>query len=250
LIVGIAIAGRPHSHSSEAVLSKGCAMIRERCFASVRTFVACAVVLLSGAVSAQAAPITLEFSGSIDLSSEGGPALNTFNGSITWNPASLPFEVDPDFAVYDPMSYSLIFNGVDVSAPVIGDGTGSGIVIGDDSDIFGTGVGDTFAFFLSFELPFNLASTGDNELNFLGVLTGPATMFSSQALPGDLGFLTQLTNTQSLFFFDAGGDVDEFIDATGPLDVTAVPEPTLLTMTALGAAGALARARRRQPRRS
>ena len=195
---------------------------------TVRVMVVAA--LLAAATQAKADPVTLNYSGSVDI-----PPEHTFSGSITWDPDALPFEDEADLASYDPLSYVLIHNGVDVSAPVIGDGTGSGVVVINDGDPLGFGSDvDALAFFLA---------TG-GELNYLAVLVGPTTMFDSTDLPDNLNFLSQLTSTQSLVFLDEGGDgLPPFAD--GPLEVSApgVPEPATLALLTLGLAGAITRRR-------
>ena len=215
---------------------------------AVKAFTLSVVGVLFLALPAQADPITLNFSGSVDLTSEGGPAVNVFNGSLTWESTAVPFEIAPGVSSYDPLSYTLFFNGVDVSEPVIGDGTGSGITVSNDADPFGSGVvGDFLSFFFEFDLSFPIASTGENELGLIGVLMGPTTMFDSTDLPANLDFLTQLTGTQSLFFVDPDIGGVRFLDLQGPLVVSApevIPEPAALALIALGLAGALARARR------
>jgi hypothetical protein len=216
---------------------------------SITVLVTGVVSVLALAVTAHAAPITLNFSADVDLSSEGGPAASTLNGSITWDSDAIPFESEPGFAVYDPVSYTLFFNGVDVSAPIIGNGTGSGVFVADDADPLVVGsVSDAIGFFLSFEVPFTLNSTGDTDLNFLGLLTGPTTMFNSVALPPNLDFLPQLTGIEALWFVDAGGDVDFFLEMPSTLTVSApggppVPEPATMLLTLLGL-GAFARTSR------
>jgi hypothetical protein len=204
------------------------------------------VLLLAG--SAEAAPITINFTGTVDLSSEGGLANNTVEGSITWNPNAVPFEVEPDFSAYDPISYTLFFNGNNVGGPVIGDGTGSGIVMVDDADPFGFGGdGDAFLFFLDFEVGFPLNTNGETDIVMIGVLSGPTGMFGSRDLPANLDFLSQLTFTGTIWMTDD----EELLGIEGPLDVSAgaVPEPTLLTLMGLGLAAAFARGRRKNEER-
>ena len=226
-------------------------MSLERMFKSV--IVGVGALLLTA--PAYAAPITFEFSGTVDLSSEGGPALNTFSGSLTWDSDNVtPTEEDPGvYAQYDPLSYTLIFNGVDYTAPVIGDGTGSGVVVADDTNPLTEAIEDVFAFFFEFRPPFQIGGV-DGDLALIGVLTGPTTMFSSTALPGNLDFLGELAATYSLWQYDPDtGETEPILldlegtlvvsDPNGPGDPSA-PEPAALALTAFGLAGAFARARR------
>jgi len=238
-------------------------MSRARVVVAARVGVAVAAVLFLLAAPSQAALITLNFSGSVNLSSVDGGQSNphTYSGSITWDTTKIPFEPGTDIATYDLQSYTLFFDGVDYTAPVIGDGTGSGIAVANNFDapelgLFATN--DGLAFFLQFQQPFNIGGQ-PGSLVLLGLMIGPGDMFSSTALPTNLSFLTQLTGagTRWLFEPDAEGQ-DEFLLAPigslilsvpptgppinpGPLPV---PEPATLTLTALGMAGVLVRARR------
>jgi len=237
--------------------------------AVARIAVGAVAVLLLSAAPSQADIITLNFSGAADLSAvDGGqPNPHTFSGSITWDSTRAPWSSSPDSAEYDPNVYTLIFDGIDYSAPVIGDGTGSGMFVGNDIDILavlGLGTGpamDVFAFFMAFRPPFEISGQ-PSDLAVLALLVGPTTMFASTALPGDLGFLSQLTGAASQFLFVPDGGDDALLEQVGTLTLTIpggpsytpgpgpipvpppVPEPTMLALTALGVAGTLVRARR------
>lgn len=214
---------------------------------TARTFVGSVLCVLVLAAPTQAEPITLNFSGTVDLSSEGGPAVNVFGGSLTWNSNALPFDTEPGSAAYDLLSYTLFFNGADVSEPVIGDGTGSGFVVGNDVDLLQTGnLVDSFAFFMEFDIPFPLATTGEKELILVAQLIGPPGMFNSTAPPGNLNFLKQLTSAVSLWMADPDSSEEFFLDLQGTLEVSApptIPEPVTLAMLRVGVVGALMRAR-------
>jgi hypothetical protein len=202
------------------------------------------VLLLAG--STYADPITMNFTSVVDFTSIGGGAADEITGSITWDPATAPFEVEAEFSTYDPLSYTLFFNGANVGGPVIGDGTGSGISIVDDGDPLGFGENvDAMAFFLAFEVPFVLPN-GQTDLVMLAVLAGPTDMFNSRDLPANLNFLNQVTIAGTLWHPDDEED-QAFFDAQGSLEASApdvVPEPATLSLIALGFAGAYARARR------
>lgn len=211
---------------------------------------------------AQAAVITLDFSGTVDMSSVGGSPLHTFSGSLTWDTAIAAFEPDPfdpaaPEATYDPVSYTLLFDGVDHTAPVIGDGTGSGVTILNDSELLTPGTPiDGFAFFLEFPAPFEVAGE-PGDLILVGALAGPTTMFATNALPGDLNFLTQITGASSFWLFDPNNAGEAFIEPVGTLivaipggpvfdpgPIAPVPEPVTASLLALGLAGGFARLRR------
>ena len=214
------------------------------------TVVAAALLL---AVPAHAAPLTLNISGTVDLSASGGAAVNTFSGFFTWDPADLPFEDDgAGSATYDVIDYSLFFNGVDVTLPIIGDGTGNGISMVDNVDAFEAGVFvDALVFFAAIEG----ASPTGNTLIMAAALIGPVSMFSTAGtLPADLGFLSAVEVRRSFWIDEipGGDEEDDVFLGPGTLQVEApgaVPEPATMALTAFGLAGALARARRSKGRK-
>ena len=74
-------------------------------------------------------------------------------------------------------------------------------------------------------------------------------------LPTDYGFLSLLTTRFSGLSLEVpggedGGDANDILLGSGSFDVTAVPEPATLTLSALGLAGLVARARRGRQRRN
>lgn len=246
-------------------------MSRPRVVVAARIAVAAVAALLLLAAPSQADVITLNFSGTVDLSAvDGGePNPHTFIGSITWDSTRAPWQSGPDNAEYDPNSYTVFFDGVDYTAPVVGDGTGSGLFVGNDFDALGTlGMGsgplmDGFAFFMAWRAPFDILGL-PGDMGVIAVMLGPTTMFNSTALPGDLNFLSQLTGAVSLWQSepDGPGEDDFLLEQIGTLTLTVpgetgpsytpgpgpipvpVPEPTTMALTALGVAGTLVRARR------
>jgi hypothetical protein len=80
-----------------------------------------AVLACAGAVPSHAAPVTLRFSGTADLSAFGAPATSVFAGSIFWDTAMEPESGNRWYARYlldgDPSSVraTLKINGVDYS---------------------------------------------------------------------------------------------------------------------------------------
>ena len=81
-------------------------------------------VLLGIGAPARADTVTLDFSGTADLSGVGGAASNTFSGSVTWDPSTAPFftgsdGIDSSFAYYTPVAYSFALNSTDISSLLI-----------------------------------------------------------------------------------------------------------------------------------
>ena len=68
------------------------------------------------AIPAAAAPLTLNFSGSIDLSGFGASASSTFEGAATWDTAASPAVQGTNVAFYLLDAIALTVNGIDVSA--------------------------------------------------------------------------------------------------------------------------------------
>lgn len=204
-----------------------------------------ALSLAAGARSAYAVPVTLNFSGTADLTDQG-LGLSTFSGFFTWESEAAPFEEGEDAGevVYDVIAYQMIFNGVDYTLPIIGNGTGNGVAVGDNADSLGDGVlRDGLVFFAA--LP--IFPGFENNLIFAGLLLGPTTMFDSNALPENLDFLSQVNNPFSIWIEEGSGEGDDEILTAGTFVATrptTVPEPSTLALVMLGAAGAIARARR------
>jgi hypothetical protein len=147
------------------------------------------------------------------------------------------------------VSYGLIFNSVDVSAPVIGNGIGSGLTIANDQEFIEPGIPlDGLGFQLQFPSPFPFPG-GPGDLILVGLLSGPTSMFDSTALPASLDFLGQLLASVTIWAGapHEGDDCPCPLDVQGALqftsDTPAVPEPSTISLVALSLVGALARAR-------
>ncbi len=206
-------------------------------------FVIVGVLLLSSPT--YAASITLNFAGTADASASGGLANKPYSGFFTWDSTSAPTDGDgTSLAQYDTTAYQLIFDGIDLTKPIASDG--SGIFVLNDADFFGTGVlVDGLALLAIID-----DSTPTTRL-FVGTLTGPTSTWDTLALPGDLNFLSSLTTRATLFSDEVPGlgDANDILLGQGTLtitgqSVTPVPEPTTLTLTALGIGGLIARVRR------
>jgi hypothetical protein len=201
-------------------------------------------VLVGAAASAEANPLTLHFSGSVDLSGSGGAADTPFSGFFTWETTKTPFDTEPpNAAFYALEAYQLILDGVDKT---IGAG-GAALTVGNDVDLLATAAtADVLVLFAAIE---QNAVTGDTLL--IGILSGPSTVWNTLSLPTDYSFLSLLPDRFSLVSLEVpgGGDENDVLLGTGSFAVTAVPEPAGLTLTALALAGGVARARRGHQRR-
>ena len=206
-------------------------------------------VLIGAAATAQAATLTVFFSGSVDLTLMGGPANSTYSGYFTWDPAKTPFQTESNAKLYSVESYQLILNGVDET--LLGPG-GSGLVVGNDGELDG-GPGDNDALLFLAGLDTNVTINGvTGDTLFVLGFVGDENFWDTLSLPTDYSFLSMPMrfSAVSLEVTGEGEDVGvgrgESFTAT---PVTAVPEPASLTLTALGLAGVLTRARRGRQRR-
>ena len=221
-------------------------MSQSRLLAPLRVLIAVVFGLAILASPAQAALITLNFAGNVDLSSHGGAASNPFSGFFTFDSTKAPFAIPrANEADYDVVAYQMIFNGIDYTRPIIGNGTGNGIAVFNDASEDGLTF-DAIAFFASLDN----ASPSGNDLLFLGAFGDPtATVFNSTALPTNTDFLAKMTFTVSEWTDEipGGGEGNDIPLGLGSFTITGarvVPEPATLALTAFGLAGALARRRR------
>jgi hypothetical protein len=219
-------------------LSKGTAM------ALIRILLLGVSVFVGVAATAEATPLTLYFSSSVDLSGSGGAAVNPFSGFFTWETTATPADSEPpNLAIYPLEAYQLILNGVDRT---LGPGD-AGLFVFNDVEAFETGTNvDALMLFVTIE---KNAVTGDTAL--IGALSGPSDTWNTISLPTDYSFLSLLPTRFSGLSLEVPGEGDEndILLGTGSFAVTPIPEPAILTLTALGLAGVIARARRGRQRR-
>jgi hypothetical protein len=222
------------------------AATRSGLFTAIRLLLVGVSVLVGAAAVAQASPLTLNFSGSVDLSGSGGAADNPFSGFFTWDPAKTPTaSAPPNLAIYEVEAYQLTFNGIDIDPSL-----GGGLFVFNDADAFGTGNVDALMFAATIEKDATVGGITGDKL-FIGALSGLPSTWDTISLPTDYSFLSQLTTGFSGVSLEVpfGGDENDIQLGTGSFAVSPVPEPATLTLTALGLAGALARARRGRQRR-
>lgn len=212
------------------------AAMRTGIFKAIRLFLIVSV-LVGVASAAQASLLTLNFSGTVDLSGSGGAADNPFSGFFTWDTTKTPFATDPGVALYFVEAHQLIFNGADLTgAPDNG-----GLFVFNDVDAFGTGAVDGLMFGTMIDSD---PVAGDTLL--LLAFSGPTDSWDTVSLPTDYSFLSKLTTSFAAVSLEVPGEGDDNDVALGGGSFEAtVPEPATLTLSLFGLAGVVARARRR-----
>lgn len=208
-------------------------------------------VLVGAASTAQAATLTVFFSGNIDLTIMGGPANSPYSGFFTWDPAKTPDQPHPPTDnSYLVESYQLILNGVDRTLPP----GKAGLVVGNDSDL-NDDPGDFDALLFLAGLDNNVTINGvtGHTIFVMGFL-GDKSVWNTLSLPTDYSFLSLLPTRISLVSLEVTGPGEDVQVGEGGAfaatpAATAVPEPATMTLTALGLAGVVTRARRGRQRR-
>jgi hypothetical protein len=173
------------------------------------------LLVLMTAVSANADPITIGFSGSVDLTFFGGPPSSAVSGTATWDSAALPFASStPQFGLYKLTGATFFVNGLNQSGFI--DLSDHGGVPGLDTHMSvnnGTAADGVFFTF----------GSGPDLITWVGRSFGPASMFPSTAVPQNLNFVSQLD--VGLAFFNP------FTGPTGPVTFASpVPEPSSLLL--------------------
>jgi len=214
---------------------------RTEVFTAVRHVLLSFFILVGVAASAHADLLTVSFSGTIDLTGTGGPANSLFSGFFTWNPAAPPDQIHPpDNAAYLVPSYQLILNGVDRT---LGPGN-AGLGVFNDSDLNDNpGDFDGILFLAALDQNVTIGGVTGHTLFVLAFL-GDTTTWDTLALPSDYAFLTLPNRFSFVSLEHSGPGGDPVVGQGGAFTATPVPEPATLTLSALGLAGAVGRARR------
>jgi hypothetical protein len=231
--------------------------VRGRRFKSPKRLwvLAATLVFLAIAVPARADDVTLDFSGTVDLSRAGGPASSTYSGSVTWDPSSSPVYQEnstiDDLAEYAPVAESFTLNSTDIS----------GSILDSDISVFvlpGAGGFDSLSVSFGFfdEVVGPPKEVGGTYLEtFEGQLGTPPGEFGGTSppvtLPGNLDFLGSVSATESTWtlgdspVFEASS-VTETVSGTfgatapgsgsgsGSGTTSNVPEPSSLSLSLLG----------------
>lgn len=221
------------------------ATTRAGMFTAIRHLLLSFLVLVGVAAAAHASPLTLNFSGSVDLSGSGGAAVNPFSGFFTWDTTKTPVPGggDANSELYEFEAYQLIFNGVDKTR---GPG-GAGVFVVNDADPFLTGTNvDALLFVAVIDNNVTVGGITGHTLLVLG-FSGPTTTWNTLSLPTDYSFLSRLPNRFSAVSLEVPGqgDANDVLLGRGSVAATPVPEPATLMLTALGLAGVVWRAPRR-----
>jgi hypothetical protein len=198
-------------------------------------------VSLVSASSAFATSVTLDFSGTVNLSNYGASATSSFNGSVTWDSAmAATGGCGGVYCFYDLSggAFTFYLNSINETAN-----------IGNLSDYvevvdYSSGAGsDTLRFALRFNP--NSVSVGSTFLDYFEAdFTGSSSVFNSTALPGDLSFLSGMNANYSYFQSVPlpGPSFDEDHGTlVGSAASTSVPEPASLLLAGTGAAALVRR---------
>ena len=198
-------------------------------------------VLFLIAAPAGADTVTLNFSGTVNLSSVGGATSNTFSGSFTWDPSTVPFNYvslpGEDTAYYLPNAYSFTLNSTNISAS-----TFDAVIVVD----YHPGViADFFVTFDAFDVYLGAVGPTSNYLETFGadILTPPGA-FGGTSLPGNLNFLGSVSSTDSAWYTGNGVDLavssvqNPKIAGTFTPTIPSVPTPepssVILMLTGIG----------------
>jgi hypothetical protein len=203
-------------------------------------------VLFLIAAPAGADTVTLNFSGTVNLSSVGGAASNTFSGSFTWDPSTVPFNYvslpGEDTAYYLPNAYSFTLNSTNISAS-----TFDAVIVVD----YHPGViADFFVTFDAFDVYLGSVGATSNYLESFGadILTPPG-VFGGTSLPGNLNFLGSASSTDSAWYTGTGVDIGDSANVENPkiagtftptIPSVPTPEPSSVILTLVGIALLLA----------
>jgi len=190
------------------------------------------LLVLLATIPANAASVTIAYSGSVDMTFFGGPASSAFSGSATWDTNAVGFPgAPPNFGQYKLTGATFIINGVNYSALI--DLTDHGGDSNADSHLAVNNAASGDAVFVTlFFVPGVDLGAGPDISRFVGNIFGPATMFSSTAVPQNLDFVPLLTPGTSFF--------NPFTGPSGSMVFASpAPEPSSALLIGTGVLSAL-----------